>query len=186
MKNTFILRKTIQPLIFEPTRSTMCSKPTSDELVAKLLPVLTTITKDKECQNFSKSQKLMEIISYEPSGNIVFCPLRLAQFSGGYYACIPKERALKEYKQSFKTAKGSYKFICLSVLSLEHHLNMTDTFLETKDLCQLDYPLWIWTTYNALCYHCIIFKDYSIAETLCSLLEDFISDFLCKVRSDIM
>lgn len=174
--------KHIQPIIFEITSANQWHKPVSEDLVNYLLPKLQTVSNKLEF-DYPKSQKLMEVISYEPSGNNTFCPLMSSHFFSGYFAYISSQQAMTEYKRHYKTAKSSYSFLTFCILVLEQRFNHTDTFTERKDIDQSDYPLWIWTTYNVLCYHCKLFKDYEMAITVCSLLQDFISGYLLKVCS---
>ena len=105
-------------------------------------------------------------------------------------ASVPIDTVMVSYnvlaKKVFKTEMTSYHFLFFCLLTLEQRLNQANYFIETRDSNQTDYPLWIWTAYNILCYHCKIFKDYKMAITICSLLEDYISGFLSKLKSDIM
>lgn len=173
----------LKPLLFQDTTK---SKPTSEDLLCTLLPVLREITENTDISYCPKSYKLLKVMTYEPSGEMINCPAMISDLLSGYYGCIPEKRALQEYKKEFKTGRTSYHFLFFCLLTLEQRLNQARYFIETRDCNQTDYPLWIWTTYNVLCYHCKIFKDLEMTITICSLLEDYISGFLSKLKSDIM
>lgn len=180
---TIKMKNKLKPLFFHDTTK---SKPTSEDLLCTLLPVLQEITEDTDISYCPKSYKLMKVMTYEPSGEMINFATMISDFFSGYFGCIPKKRALQEYKQEFKTKKTSYHFLFFCLLTLEQRLNQVNYFIETRDSNQTDCPLWIWTAYNILCYHCKIFRDYEMAITICSLLEDYISGFLSKLKSDIM
>ena len=173
-------------IIYNSDMYSNCIKPTSEDLVKVLLPQLLKITREQNDLHHMKCQKLMDIMAYEPKGEKLFCPLRSSYFFSGYFACVPSKQAIREYKEHYKTAKSSYSFLSFCILMLEQRLNQTDCFIESKDYNQSDYPLWIWTTYNVLCYHCKVYKDYEMTATICSLLKDYISGFLSKVFCDII
>lgn len=180
------IKKDIKVIIFNSDISSNCIKPTSDDLINVLLPQLQRITGEQNNSYCTKCQKLMEVMIYEPIGENEFCSLRSSYFFSGYFACVPSMQAIREYKEHYKTAKSSYSFLSFCILMLEQRLNQANYFIETKDYNQSDYPLWIWTTYNVLCYHCKVYKDYEMAAIICSLLQDFISGFLSKVCCDII
>lgn len=178
-------KKDLQPLIFE-SKSFKCCNPTSDDVIAQILPKLQKVTENEDISYCPKSYKFIKMMTYSPSGEQIYFSAMMSKLLSGYFGCIPEKRAMQEYKKDFKTEKTSYHFLFLCLLTLEQRLNMADYFVETKDGNQTDYPLWIWTTYNILCYHCKIFKNYEMAVTICSLLEDYLSGFLSKLKTDIM
>ena len=177
-------KENLQPLIFE-IKSYKCCKPTSNDVVEHILPKLKQITDNEDISYCPKSYKFIKVMTYSTSGEQAYFPIMMSKLLSGYFGCIPEKRAMQEYKKDFKNEKTSHHFLFLYLLTLEQRLNQTDYFVETKDDDQTDYPLWIWTTYNILCYHCRIFKNYEMAVTICSLLEDYISGFFSKLKNDI-
>lgn len=175
-----------KPIIYQDEQHLFRSKPIPEDIVSKLLPLLQNITENKDISCCPKSYKLMKLISYEPSGEEASSPLQCAHLFGGYFACVSEKEGTERYRRHYRTARSSYNFLCHCILVLEQRKNHTEAYILKGKNDELDYPLWIWNTYNVLCYHCKVYNDYVVAELVCSLLVDYISDFLLKLKADIM
>lgn len=180
------MKNKLDPMIYQDEKHTFRSKPTPDDLVNKLLPVLQSITEDKDISFCPKSYKLMKLIAYEPPGKDSSSPLQCADLFGGYFACVSEKDGTEKYREHYRTAVASYNFLCHCILVLEQRNNHSESDIPKDNAEELDFPLWIWNTYNVLCYHCKLYKDYAVAELVCSLLVDYISDFLLKMKTDII
>ena len=86
-----------KPIIYQDEQHLFRSKPTPEDIVSKLLPLLQNITENKDISCCPKSYKLMKLISYEPSGEEASSPLQCAHLFGGYFACVSEKEGTERY-----------------------------------------------------------------------------------------